>query len=151
LGVSCSKRLHGGFTLIELLVVLLLMGMIYALAGPMIDLGGSGVDTKAAARQLAAGLRKARGTAIAESRDAVLTLDLDARKFSVTGDPKAYALPAKVDLALFTAQSEQVAAATGSIRFFADGSSTGGRITVTAGGGKQSVDVDWITGRVKLL
>ncbi len=98
---------HGhGFSLIELLVVLLLLGIVYALAGPMLDPGGSGVDLKAASRQLAAGLRKARSTAIAEGRDAVLTVRVEGRQFSVTGDPKIYALPRKVDLALFTAQSE---------------------------------------------
>jgi general secretion pathway protein H len=145
-------RRHGrGFTLIELLVVLLLLGIVYALAGPMLDTGGTGVDLKAASRQLAAGLRKARSTAIADGHDAVLTLQVEARQFAVTGDPKTYSLPGKVGIALFTSQAELMAGSTGSIRFFADGSSTGGRITLSIGKAKQSVDVDWITGRVKIL
>lgn len=140
-----------GFTLIELLVVLLLLGMVYALTGPMLDLGATGVDLKGASRQLAAGLRKARSTAIAGGHDAVLTVQVDSREFSVTGDPKVYKLSPKLDIALFTAQSEKLNGSTGSIRFSPDGSSTGGRITVSAGPTKQSVDVDWITGRVKIL
>lgn len=140
-----------GFSLIELLVVLLLLGIVYALAGPMLDPGASGVDLKAASRQLAAGLRKARSTAIAEGREAVLTVQVEGRQFSVTGDPKVYVLPRKVDISLFTAQSELRAGDTGGIRFYPDGTSTGGRITVSAGQAKQSVDVDWVTGRVKIL
>ena len=146
-------RLRGsrGFTLIELLVVLLLLGLMYGLAAPMLGAGSTGVDMKAASRQLAAGLRKARGVAVTERREAVLTLDVEGRRFSVTGDPKIYALPRQLELALFTAQSELVREKTGNIRFFPDGTSTGGRVTVSAGESMQEVDVDWLTGRVKIL
>ena len=140
----------GGFTLFELLLVLMLMGMLYGLAAPMLGAGSTGVDMKAAARQLAAGLRKARSIAVTERREAVLTLDVEGRTFSLTGDPKSYALSKKLELALFTAQSELVHEKTGGIRFFPDGTSTGGRVTVSAGESKQEVDVDWVTGRVAI-
>ena len=39
----------------------------------------------------------------------------------------------------------------GSIRFFPDGGSNGGRITVASGERKYEVDVDWLTGRVAIL
>ena len=38
----------------------------------------------------------------------------------------------------------------GAIRFYPDGSSTGGRITVSSGERKFLVDVDWLTGRVSI-
>lgn len=139
-----------GFTLFELLLVLLLLGLVYGLVGPALMDGSGGLEMKAAARQLAAGLRKARSLAVTEQREAVLTLDLEARAFSVTGDPKIYPLPPRLELGLFTAQTEQVEQKIGSIRFFPDGTSTGGRITVAAGETKQFVDVDWITGRVEI-
>jgi len=137
-----------GFTLLELLLVLLLLGLMYGLAGPMLGSGSVGLEMKGAARQLAAGLRKARSIAITERREAALTIDVDARTFLVTGDPKTYSLPQRLDLGLFTAQSELVQEKTGNIRFFADGSSTGGRVTISAAEAKQTVDVDWMTGRV---
>jgi general secretion pathway protein H len=140
----------GGFTLLELMVVLLLLGLLYGLAVPMLGDGSTGLDIKAASRQLAAGLRKARGIAVTQRREAVLTLDVEGRTFSLTGDPKIYALPKRLELALFTAQSELVREKTGGIRFFPDGTSTGGRITVSAGESKQLVDVDWVTGRVAI-
>jgi general secretion pathway protein H len=139
-----------GFTLFELLLVLALLGMLYGLALPMLGAGSTGVDIKAASRQLAAGLRKTRSIAVTEQREAVLTLDVEGRMFSLTGDPKAYSLPKRLGFALFTAQSELIRDKTAGIRFFPDGTSTGGRITVSAGESSQTVDVDWVTGRVAI-
>ncbi|PIV82132.1 type II secretion system protein GspH, partial [bacterium CG17_big_fil_post_rev_8_21_14_2_50_64_8] len=62
-----------------------------------------------------------------------------------------YRLPEKIEVALFTAQSELMDAKTGAIRFYPDGSSTGGRVTLSRGERKYRVDVDWMTGRVKIL
>jgi general secretion pathway protein H len=145
-----AHRGSRGFTLFELLLVMLLLGMLYGLAVPMLGAGSTGIDIKTASRQLAAGLRKARTLAVTERRETVLTLDVDGRTFSLTGDPKTYALPKKLDLALFTAQSELVREKAGGIRFFPDGTSTGGRVTVSAGESKLWVDVDWVTGRVAI-
>lgn len=146
-----KKSFSGGFSLLELMLVLLLLGLVYGLAGPTLGGGSVGLEMKAAARQLAAGLRKARSVAVSQRRESVLSLDVEARTFSVTGDAKTYALPTRLDLRLFTAQSEVVQGQTGNIRFFADGSSTGGRITLGSGEARQEVDVDWLTGRVKIL
>ncbi len=140
----------GGFTLFELLVVLVLLGLLYGLAVPMLGDGSTGLEMKAASRQLAAGLRKTRSIAVTEQREAVLTLDVEGRLFSLTGDPKTYSLPKRLNLALFTAQSELVREKAGGIRFFPDGTSTGGRVTVSAGESRQTVDVDWVTGRVAI-
>jgi general secretion pathway protein H len=140
-----------GFTIFELLLVVLLLGLVYALAGPDLTAGTPGLDAKSATRQLAAGLRKARSIAATERRDALLALDVNARSFTVTGDPRIYKLPKTLNLSLFTAESEILDTQTASIRFFPDGSSTGGRITITTGGHQQGVDVDWLTGRVKIL
>lgn len=147
---SPRRRAHG-FTLLELIAVLLLLGLVYALAGPALAPGPTSIEVKAAARQLAAGLRKARGTAIGGQRDAVLTLGVESREFSVSGDPRKYKLPDRIGLAMFTAQAEAVSGKTGGIRFFADGSSTGGRITVSGDTTTLEIDVDWVTGRVKIL
>ena len=41
--------------------------------------------------------------------------------------------------------------ARGAIRFFPDGSSTGGRITLSTDRLAYLVDVDWLTGKIHLL
>ncbi len=127
------------------------MAMAYTLASPMISSGVSGTELKASARQLAAGLRKARSEAIAVRRETVMTVDVEGRQFQLTGDPRVYRLPQSVAVQLFTAQSEQVTGTAGAIRFFPDGGSTGGRITVTSNQRKYDVDINWLTGQVAIL
>jgi general secretion pathway protein H len=80
-----------------------------------------------------------------------VTLDLDKRAFSLSGNARIFQLPEKLELKLYTAQSEIVNERQGSIRFFPDGSSTGGRVTVASGERKYLVDVDWLTGKVAIL
>jgi len=64
--------------------------------------------------------------------------------------PSDVELPKGIDLKLYTAQSEVTSERKGGIRFYPDGSSTGGRITLSAGERKYLVDVDWLTGRVSI-
>lgn len=138
-----------GFTLLELVLVLLLLALAYGLAGPMLSEKPAGMELRSATRQLAAGLRKARNEAITHRREAVLTLDMETRTFSISGDPKVYALPQPLSYSLYTATSETSHGRVGGIRFFSDGSSTGGRISIGAANGTRlAVEVDWLTGRV---
>lgn len=143
-------RRQRGFTLLEILVVLALMGLMYALVPPLFA-GGGTTELKAAARQLAAGLRKARGEAIATREEATLTVDVEARRFRVTGDARDYRLPGTAQVNVFTAQSEVVDDQSAAIRFYPDGSSTGGAITLTQGDTRFRVDIDWLTGHVAIL
>ena len=143
--------LQAGFTLIELLVVTVIMVMAYSLAAPVVSSGVTSTELKASARQLAAGLRKARSEAIAQKRETMLTVDLASRRFQLSGDQRLYRLPKDVAVSLFTAQSELINGNTGSIRFFPDGGSTGGRVTLTARDRKYDVDVNWLTGQVSIL
>lgn len=137
-----------GFTLIELMLVIVLIAMSYVLVPRYLFSGVSGADLKASSRDIAAGLRMARAEAVTSRRDAALVLDMDKRNFTVAGGTRQ--LPEAVELKLFTAQSEIVSERRGAIRFFPDGSSTGGRITVASGERKYEVDVDWLTGRVTI-
>jgi general secretion pathway protein H len=139
-----------GFTLLEVLIALAIGAAAYALILGVPGRGASAADLKAAARTLASGLRTAQTTAMATRRDALLTLDLDSHEFEVPGVLRPRKLPEKLDLKLLTAESEVTSDKRGSIRFYPDGSSTGGRITVASGERKYFVDVDWLTGRVTI-
>ncbi len=138
-------------TLLEILVVLAIMGIVAAMVLPMLGPGVSSSALKASARQLASGLRLARSEAMATRHVTFVSLDLEGRRFKVANDPREYALPKGVELKLFTAQMDIVDEKTGAIRFYPDGGSNGGRITIAAGDRKYEVDVDWLTGRVAIL
>ena len=138
-------------TLLELLVVIAIIGVVTAVVMPMLGPGVSNTELKGAARQLASGLRYARSEAMATRQERFVTVDLEGRRFMVGSDARAHALPKDVELKLFTAQMDLVDDKTGAIRFYPDGGSNGGRITVAAGERKFEVDVDWLTGRIAIL
>ena len=140
-----------GFTLLEILVVLVIGVLLVALVPPLLSGMSGATELRGAARQLAAGLRNARNEAVERQQEAVLTLDLERRRFGVTGDPREIALPESVALKLYTAQSELLDSTTGGIRFFPDGSSTGGFITVSGPKLAYRVNVDWLTGAVAIV
>jgi len=123
-------------------------------AGFMIPMFGGPISTselRSAARELAAGLRLAQSEAVSQRRQTFLVLDVAGKRFKVDNDPHEHRLPSKVELKLFTAQNDLVSDSVGSIRFFPDGGSNGGRITVASGDRKFDVDIDWLTGRVAIL
>lgn len=139
-----------GFTLVELLVVLLIGSLMLAVIPPLASSLGLTTEMRGAARQIAAGLRAARNHAITKQQESALTLELEQRQFSVSGDSRIVKLPTDNDIQvkLFTAQTELVDEETGRIRFFPDGSSTGGHISLIESNVEYRVNVDWLTGRI---
>lgn len=140
-----------GFTLLELLLVLVIAAGGYTLIARFPSGSVSGAQLKSSARAVAAGLRDARGTAIIRQEPTALFVDLEKRTFEVEGGGRVRALPERLSVQLYTAQSEIVDERRGAIRFYPDGSSTGGRLTLGGSGdSKLLVDVDWLTGRVTI-
>lgn len=143
-------RKQAGFTLLELLVVLVLLTAVTALAAPAFWKTG-GVEVEAAARNLAAGLRRARSQAIRQNTVQTLSVDVQRKEFALSFERRTRKLPEGIELSLFTARSAIESESRGAIRFFPDGGSTGGRITVKRGPRRLHVDVDWLGGRVRIL
>lgn len=140
-----------GFTLIELLVVLALMALVVVVASPLISTAFPGTELKVAARDLAAGLRYARSQAITRNAEVEFVLDVANGRFAIGGGKEIGDLPSGLDISLVTARSETFGETTGAIRFFPDGSSTGGGIRLAGGAREYHVMVDWLTGRVSVL
>ena len=138
-----------GFTLIELLVALAIAALIAALALPVLSRAQAKAELRSTADQLAAGLRAVRGAAMAHGRSEIFVLDVRQGVFRA-GAAAPGRVTKAVRLALVTATQERIDAETGSIRFFPDGTSTGGGIALSEAEGRVLVLVDWLTGRVSI-
>lgn len=155
-GAGRGGRPAAGYTLVELLVVLAILGLITAIALPMFTGVLPGAELKSAARNLGADMRYARSRAIAGNREVTLSVDLVARRYAISGEARERSLPEELTIDVLTARSEleggdALRPRRASIRFFPDGSSTGGRVSLSRGGRTYHVGVDWLTGRVKVV
>lgn len=131
--------------MVEFLAILVIIALAFSVTFPTFT-GGSTVETLAAARTVAAGLRQTRDHAITSNQTAIMEVDVG-RKQIVMGK-RSRQLPQRIHLKLFTAKRERLGISRGAIRFFPDGSSTGGRITLLQDDLGYLVDVDWLTGKV---
>lgn len=141
---------HQGFTLMEMLLVMAIIALVLAVAPPLLSAAMPGLQLKSTARELTAALRQARSRAVTLGSDAALDLDLQGHRAQVSGSARTVTLPESLDISLVTADRELDDDQHGRIRFYPDGTSTGGRITLRHGTSGYAVDVDWLTGRVQL-
>lgn len=139
-----------GFTLLELIVVLVIVGLVLALVPGLMLRSQPGLDVEVAARAVADGLRRTRSQAMLANREEVFSLDVEQGLFRAGRDQPLRQLDRAIELQLLTAAAERIDAASGRIRFFSDGGSTGGAIDLALGGQHSRVSVDWLTGQVAI-
>ena len=138
-----SHDRESGLTLLEALVGLAILAALVTLSVPYLRTKPAGLEM--AARQVATQLRQAQAAATRSSRPTDVFINVASgqvgREHLAPADPP-------VELTLFTAVEQRQSKTSGSIRFFADGSSTGGGVALTQGMRRLEVRVDWLTGRV---
>lgn len=139
-----------GYTLMEVLVTLAIIGLVLAAVPLMVGGSRQGAETRAAVIEVASALRQARGRAVAGFRSEVFVLDTERHFYRVGADGPEISLPEDLALSLYTARSEQQDEGVGRIRFFPDGSATGGRVTLVRDDRQYVVAVDWLTGSISL-
>ncbi|WP_295390128.1 GspH/FimT family pseudopilin [uncultured Thiodictyon sp.] len=151
IGPRVAAAPRRGFTIVELLVVLAIAAVLMAAVPPLISAVFPGVELKAAARRTAASLRLVRETAIRTGAEAALVVNVEERTLEGPGRG-IVTLPHRIRLRLNAAVREQIDADRGAIRFFPDGSSTGGVVVLARADVRSGyqVGVNWLTGRVRL-
>ena len=133
------------------MVVLVVMGLIIAMVPIAFRQVMPGLELQAAAREVAAAFREARSMAIRNNTEAFVLLDVDERTYQLGENLPEQTLSSGLELELVAAASERIDDSQGRVRFFPDGTSTGGRLTLTQNERKYYVVVDWLTGRVELV
>ena len=146
-GRTIKLRRPRGFSLFELLVVMVMVVLMFTVAGVSMSRSLAGAEVRNAARDMTAGLRQTRGMAITRRQQQVFLVDAEARTWQAPGRSPV-SLPDGLDITLTTARSELTGNNAGGIRFYPDGASTGGRVVLSADGREWHITVGWLTGEI---
>jgi len=138
-----------GFTLIEMIAVVVLIAIILTVVSVSFSKSLTTAKVRAASRDLVAALRYTRGQAIVKGEQKVLMLDLEHNSYQAP-NRGSVELPKDMKLQLTTAEQELTGENAGGIRFFPDGSSTGGNVAVLMGERVWRINVAWLTGEITL-
>lgn len=143
-------RSNAGFTLLELIIVLGIMVLGFSAVAVNMSTGNDSMALKAAARDLTSGLRYVRSQAMLSHSQATLDFNLSENSYSLTNQNKVYEIPETIDVTINTAKDE-LHDGVAQLRFFPDGSSIGGRITLEKNNLSQEININWLTGHVTLI
>lgn len=147
--MHASARQHG-FTLFEMLAVIVLIGIAVAAVSIPVTQGLASARVAAASSEMAASLRYTRTQAIVQGNEQRFVVDVRGETYQAPGKPSV-GLPQGMRMAITSAQEDRIDDSRAAIRFFPDGSSTGGRITLTRGSREWHVNVGWLTGAISVV
>ncbi len=137
-----------GFSLLEIILVISLAAVMFTLAPKMFGSGVSGSELKANVRTIAAAMKMARDHAINTRRESFVSINVDSNELTATFDDRVHKLNPQLTIKLLNSEADQINAQSASFRFYPDGSSNGGRVTVLAKEREFFIDIDWLSGRV---
>ncbi|HZP79822.1 MAG TPA: GspH/FimT family pseudopilin [Pseudolabrys sp.] len=139
-----------GYTLLELLAVMAIMALVATIAIPFLRGGTSdSLRLREAIHDVAGALRVTRANAILRDTQSVLVVDVDAHTLS------SPALPARhfghdILARVKVAEPERLSPSRAGIRFYPDGSSTGGEVRLSLRGHESQICVNWLTGEPRI-
>jgi len=140
-----------GFTLLEIIVVLGIIVVLFTVLSPAIINSKDDYIMDKNLNAIASSMRLVRAHAIKTQQPQIIQFNLDDKTYRIEHQT-ARKINREIDLSVFTSTSElSEDGKNANIRFYPDGSSSGGRITLTMGNDKSAVDVVWITGQVNIL
>jgi general secretion pathway protein H len=144
----CRYRWEAGFTLVEMLVVVTIIALIASVALPVLGRPSDKLRLRAIADGMIAALRLTREAAIVRNIETVLMIDADKHSLqSVVVPPRRFA-PEVVAKLQFAAPEQSGQSAAG-FRFYPDGSSTGGTLTLLLHDQQEIICVLWLTGEAR--
>ena len=148
----------GGFTLMELLIVLTIGGMLVSLAAPMYSAVMPGARARSQVNELIVTLRDTANKAVSSGHETRIEFAPEASSYT-SGNAPTVTLSAGTELIVEAsldphrrpAEYDGSERGVVTMKFFPDGSSSGGTIRLRSANRDYLVGVDWLTGRVEVL
>ncbi|MFN7055076.1 GspH/FimT family pseudopilin [Hyphomonas sp.] len=135
---------EAGFSLMELMVALTILALAMSVVSMALIRPNPGMELRRTASDVTSLFREARIRAQEENRMVRVAFLPEERRFEIAGD-EALILPERIEASLLSS----AAAGPSAVLFLPDGSSTGGRVTLTGAGVSEDVTVDWLTSRIE--
>ncbi len=144
-----SRAAKSGITLAELLVVLVIIGLVSTVMAPRLMPKRSDHHAKSAATQLAKLCRDGRKLALSSGISQQVQIDTRSGTAWIIQHSQPVKLGSNIELETITAQHESTPGLAG-IRFFADGTSTGGQVRLFSDRSEYQVAVNWANAEVRI-
>ena len=153
---------HGshGFSLIELIVVLVIVSLLTALATPSLTKTLQRMELKTAAKKISAILRFCRSESVNKNQVTLASFDTGAHLLSVhsaeLGEEqstlqRSFPFPQEIEVGKFEVGKTLMETSLPTFEFYPNGGSNGGSAVIRREqGGAFSIQVDFLTGAVKL-
>lgn len=141
------KNNQSGFTLLEILVVMVMIVVIMSFFSSSMMKSLEKAKIRAVSKDLISALRYTRGQAVVKHEQKTISFNVKNKTYQAPRK-KEVKIPESMELYVYTADSEIANDSVGNIRFFSDGSSTGGWVKLIHGNRIWKINVNWLTGEI---
>lgn len=141
---------QSGLTLVELIVVLAVLGIITALVTPAVTSLMPGYQLRATADDIVSQIRYARSLSFQANRPAGFFVDTGEGLTLAEGTSPRF-WPKDIAVTFTSAKFLQRSDTVGEIRFYPDGTSTGGLLDLSGNSKTVRIRVDWFDGEVSMI
>ncbi len=145
-----QKQSTYGFSLLEILVVMTFIAVIAGFVSSSMTKNLKKTKLRSVSKNLVSALRYTRGQAVIKHEEKTITFNVKEKNYKAPRK-KTVVIPDEIDINVYTADSEVADEDTGSIRFFSDGSSTGGWVKLIYGNKIWKINVNWLTGEISMV
>jgi len=144
------KKQQYGFSLLEIIVVMVMIALLMGFFASGMSESLNKAKIRAVSKDLVSAIRYTRSKAVVKHEQKTITFNVKNKTYQVPRK-KIVHIPDAIDINVYTADSEITDDTIGSIRFFSDGSSTGGWVKLTHKNRIWKINVNWLTGEITMV
>lgn len=135
--------------MLELVVVLGIVSLALVLSARSLSVGSAQVHYQNVVNQIEADLRSARVRAMTSGRTVPFFLIPNERTYSLGGQARR-TLPPTYSMGIQVSPGTRSFGGSPGINFYPDGSTSGGRITISEHGSVTLIVIDWLSGAISV-